>query len=292
VTGNTLAGTWDEAPTRTGPADAGPFEFTLTGDLRSFEGKWRHESDGDWYPGGWSGACTAGPCLQNGAGAPGRPQPVPTGPTAPAPLPVTPRSQSPQVGVLTSYAAPKPLGVVALAVPVLGASVAQVSGEVSLARENRAKIDDADFTFGIQPSHANVQRAARLCFLMLFAESRTDTAIDWGTRIEGCVKVVARVLQRAEELRKRRPPASAGPAQAGRCRVVAVPLRGHRGRSPLKVGCARTASGMRVTIRTRTRGRSLNAVLGDSAELIVGRSRRVPARPGDRVNVLWQTGSR
>jgi hypothetical protein len=62
VTGNVLKGRWDEAPTRAGPNDAGPFEFTLSG--RTFTGRWRHDGDADWA-GTWSGTCSSGPCLGN-----------------------------------------------------------------------------------------------------------------------------------------------------------------------------------------------------------------------------------
>jgi hypothetical protein len=62
ITGNVLKGRWDEAPTRAGPNDAGPFEFTLSG--KTFTGPWRHDGDSAWA-GTWTGTCTAGPCLDN-----------------------------------------------------------------------------------------------------------------------------------------------------------------------------------------------------------------------------------
>lgn len=39
VGGNVFAGTWNEAPTRTGPNDAGPVEFKATRDGKSFKGR-------------------------------------------------------------------------------------------------------------------------------------------------------------------------------------------------------------------------------------------------------------
>ena len=54
VSGNTLRGTWSEAPTYAPLNDAGDFEFTLSDDGKSFTGKWRYGSDGDWN-GDWTG---------------------------------------------------------------------------------------------------------------------------------------------------------------------------------------------------------------------------------------------
>ena len=41
VEGNVLSARWDEAPTRAGPSDAGPLQFTLAPDGQSFAGTWR-----------------------------------------------------------------------------------------------------------------------------------------------------------------------------------------------------------------------------------------------------------
>jgi hypothetical protein len=68
VSGNVLKGRWDEAPTRQGP-DAGPFEFKLSADGRSFTGTWRHESNPTEPLGDWHGSCSAGACLMNGQAA-------------------------------------------------------------------------------------------------------------------------------------------------------------------------------------------------------------------------------
>jgi len=65
VTGNTLEGRWDAAPSRKG-ADAGPFKFTMGESGRSSTGTWRHESNPTEALGSWNGTCTGGPCLQNG----------------------------------------------------------------------------------------------------------------------------------------------------------------------------------------------------------------------------------
>jgi hypothetical protein len=54
ISGNVLKGTWSEAPSYAPPNDAGDFEFTMAADGRSFSGRWRYGSSGEWKP--WSGA--------------------------------------------------------------------------------------------------------------------------------------------------------------------------------------------------------------------------------------------
>lgn len=70
VTAKVFKGRWDEAPTRKGPNDAGPFEFTMSSDGKSFTGRWRHDGDAGWA-GNWNGTCTRGLCLDNVAGGEG-----------------------------------------------------------------------------------------------------------------------------------------------------------------------------------------------------------------------------
>lgn len=66
VAGNLLKGRWSEAPTYSGPDDAGPFEFKLTAGGKSFDGRWNYEGRGLAKGSGWSGSCAAGPCATNG----------------------------------------------------------------------------------------------------------------------------------------------------------------------------------------------------------------------------------
>ncbi len=53
VSGNTMIGTWAEAPSYAPPSDAGDIEFTMSSDGKSFSGKWRYGSEGNW--GNWEG---------------------------------------------------------------------------------------------------------------------------------------------------------------------------------------------------------------------------------------------
>ena len=62
VSGRVLRGKWDEAPTRTGPGDAGDFEFTMSADGKSWTGRWRYAREGAPWGTDWRGTCTRGAC--------------------------------------------------------------------------------------------------------------------------------------------------------------------------------------------------------------------------------------
>jgi hypothetical protein len=53
VSGNTLTGTWSEAPTYNPPDDAGDFVFILAPDGKSFSGNWRYGSGTGKWDGSW-----------------------------------------------------------------------------------------------------------------------------------------------------------------------------------------------------------------------------------------------
>jgi len=220
----------------------------------------------------------------------------PAAPTLPKP---TPASAQPALGATTSYTAPKPLVPLALRLP--GECVRQSAGqraddsaptacrvEVSLTRAKGPRIDDPGFITAVEPSDRNTLRAAKVCFLLLLDKGAKLDPGGAPASFARCVDVVSRILQRDEELRRRREAPSELLARAGGCRSVAVPPRRASG-LPLRVTCARTRTGLRVTIRSAIAGRSLPSALGRSPRLIVGRSRRAAGRPGDRVNVLWTT---
>lgn len=56
VKGKKLVGTWSELPTYNPPDDAGDFEFTMSEDCKSFQGRWRYGSAGGWNT--WNGKRT------------------------------------------------------------------------------------------------------------------------------------------------------------------------------------------------------------------------------------------
>jgi hypothetical protein len=206
-------------------------------------------------------------------------------------------SATPALGETTSYAAPKPLVPLALRMPsqcvrpAAGTRSHQAAPtacrvDVSLARGSGLKIDDPGFIAAAQPSDENLAKAGKVCLLLLLdSPSFFSSSPSFGR----CVEVVSRILQRDEELRQRRRPPTELVAHARGCRSVAVRPRRARGPLPLRVTCARTTKGLRITMRSAVAGTSLGSVLGRSPRLIVGRSRRAAARPGDRVNVRWTT---
>ena len=49
VEGDTLSGTWQEAPSRQASTDAGEFVLKMAADCQSFDGKWRYASGDTWY---------------------------------------------------------------------------------------------------------------------------------------------------------------------------------------------------------------------------------------------------
>jgi hypothetical protein len=53
VSGNTLTGTWSEAPSYNPPNDAGDVVFTLAADGKSFSGNWRYGSGTGKWDGIW-----------------------------------------------------------------------------------------------------------------------------------------------------------------------------------------------------------------------------------------------
>ena len=61
VSGSVLTGRWDEAPTRTGPSDAGPIQFTLAPDGQSFTGTWRYDGDDPSVVRTWDGTAAGLP---------------------------------------------------------------------------------------------------------------------------------------------------------------------------------------------------------------------------------------
>jgi hypothetical protein len=58
ISGNKLIGTWSEAGTYAPPNDAGDVELTMSEDGKSFTGKWRYGSTGNYNSSSWTGTRT------------------------------------------------------------------------------------------------------------------------------------------------------------------------------------------------------------------------------------------
>jgi hypothetical protein len=316
VSGSTFSGTWDEAPTRAGPYDRGYFEFTLTADPKTFDGRWRNLDDVDWR-GGWDGTCTAGDCLANGE-------------TTPAPSPPGfdqahsfPAARPGRAKSITSPVIPGRAAVLGMQLAFTGplgqavpsvTPVAAVNQPPGLTRKQLQDLLD----------RRAFARAFEICYVFGDYEPDVIEDLESGTAgrvvgsqgafiltreheaFERCVEVLYRLL------RPRVPPEpqpgarSTGAQAAGAgCGVRALPLvlRKERGsgrvtlgvgsrgqaRPRLKVECANTADGaLTVTVRPRKRSARLRDVVGRRLRLGVGRPRAgPPARAGDRLNVTW-----
>jgi hypothetical protein len=221
------------------------------------------------------------------------PAPTPASPAAPALPALTPRSILPRIGVLTSYAAPRPRGTVVLGFPKFPANVNSATVDLVLTEPGGKNVDDPDFIAAAEPSDSNVAKAVRICVVLLYGDKIEIRVFGhFLPRFARCASVVARILQRSEELKQRRAKkGSVGAAQSGRCRSFTIRPRRSRARSPLAATCTRTNGGMRLKIRSSSPGRSLRSAAGAAPKLIVGRSGRVAAVPGERVNVTWRTST-
>ena len=151
-------------------------------------------------------------------------------------------------------------------------------------------INDPEATFAtdLQVSDANIDKGFHVCKIL--ALSGPDDFVVRGKTFAQCVLVVARILQRDEDIRRRRgrmPSEHIAHAARG-CSVQSARLAGaSRRAAPAAVTCRRLAKGLRITIRSARRGRSVGSVVKPSSKLIVGRSGATAYRAGDRVDVLW-----
>lgn len=233
------------------------------------------------------------------------PPPTPTKPTGPR---IVPRSTRPVPGVVTSYAAPHPGSAIELPYPTTGCTApttnaleaaAPAGGECSvdifLKRKDGTAIHDADADYGTQLelSGANLNKAYKLCLVYAIDAVPTKIGIDAVAfrPFYTCVLTVARILQRAEDLRRRREgtPFEYVSNAAHSCLTRRIRLRGVRTRPvPLKVLCRRNATGTRLTFRAARKGLTIGSLILPSSKLIIGRSDAVGFRPGDRVDVLWK----
>ncbi len=232
---------------------------------------------------------------------------TPTGPAVPARprTGVVPRTTRPVPGVVTSYAAPRKGRVVALPFPATGcnppaatnarptATPAGGECEVDIFLRRRAGdvIDDREATFGVdlRVSDENVDKAYHVCKILSI--SGPDDIVARGRTFAQCVLVVSRILQRNEDIRRRRAqtPSEVTAHAARGCRARTVRLAGARRGAPgVLTTCRRTAKGLRITLRPALTGTTVGGLIRPASKLLVGRSGSVPSRPGDRIDVIWR----
>lgn len=226
-----------------------------------------------------------------------------TPPAKPAAPRLTPRAVRPVPGVTTSYAAPRPGSVFVLPFPRSGCAPPATASaleaatpeegdctvDIFLRRKGGDVIDDPEATFGtgLEVSEGNLDNAFHICKIL--AISGGDDIVLRAQGFARCVLVVARILERRDEIRRRRQRPSEYSAHAIRpCRSATVRLAGARRRAaPVLVTCRRTAKGLRITFRSARAGRPVGSLIKPSSKLIIGRSGAAPFRAGDRVDVRW-----
>jgi hypothetical protein len=195
--------------------------------------------------------------------------------------PVSPLSTQPQIGQTTTYRAPAPGKSVGVPLPKVGRDSTELGALINF-------VDDKGYPLPRPPAaalDAIYARADRICFLLIWSEYDEEEDSVSGLDFLTCSVTVAKVLVRAEQLRRRRGQGLSARAAQRAC--SAQTLR-RKARARLRVSCARTATGVRVTIRPRSSKQTLKSALaGARLRLIVGRGGAGAASAGDRLNVRW-----
>jgi hypothetical protein len=219
--------------------------------------------------------------------------------TCPAPLPLTPSTSRPRAGVTTSYAAPQdfthPVTIPAVAIQPNDVSA---TVEIGMSSNTGKLLSETDFLAAV--SRQNVGKASRICDIYLIENTVLDKTEEnvlshldlLFNQYPRCVSVVSQILERAEKLHSKSPTPEAIDATAP-CRSGSARRKG-AGAAPVRLSCARTRAGVRITIRPKVRGAKLRSVIGSSPSLIIGRLRSTtePVQAGDRVKVRWTTSTR
>ena len=141
---------------------------------------------------------------------------------------------------------------------------AQPHGRGRTTHANGVKIKD--LITGIFPE--NARKALQICDVYSIEDAKDDKGDgeDSNSSVYTCAAVVAVILQSAENIANRDPqkpsPIRAHAAAANSCNHIAVRLKSKNKRPRLRVSCTRTRLGIKLTIRSGTRGKSLKSVLG------------------------------
>jgi hypothetical protein len=193
-------------------------------------------------------------------------------------------SVPPKLGVPTIYNAPAPGAVGSYATPKITTRTRSLDGEIGF-------VDDAGNPVAgpsIEAIAAQTKTAAKLCYVLALGSSPAEQNANEKAlglsdpAFTRCVLTVARVLARADEIRKQK--AGGRAAAAGGCLTRSLGPRAAR--TKLRVTCTRTAKGARIKIRAR-HGTLRRALGRHKLKLVVGRS-SIPSGTGNpRLRVLW-----
>jgi hypothetical protein len=220
--------------------------------------------------------------------------------TCPATLPLTPSTTRPRAGQTKSYAAPQAYtDPVKIPTVALGPSTVSATVEIGMSTTLGRLLTDTDFLLGFDEGPYRA-KADRICTIFLIESLTVDSKEDallaeaLTVKYATCRSVVVQILYRADLLKtgKQSPPRAIDATAA--CRFRSARLKGARGAPRVRLTCARTRGGVRITIRPKDRGRKLRSLIGPSPSLIIGRLRSPtePVQPRDRVNVRWTTSKR
>jgi hypothetical protein len=207
--------------------------------------------------------------------------------------PLTPSDRKPKLGTTTSYAAPANYtDAKTLPVPNILSQTPNLTVEAATTHPNGVTMKD--LITGVSPE--NVRKALQICDIYSIEDAKDDEGDGEESNhgVYSCAATVAVILQSAENIANRdpqKPSPIRAHAAANSCNHIAVRLKSNKKRPRLRVSCTRTRLGIKLTIRSGTRGKSLKSVLGSRPRLIVGRLRTSRAiQPGDRLNVRWTRG--
>jgi hypothetical protein len=150
---------------------------------------------------------------------------------------------------------------------------------------------DKDGKYVASPPIAAIQdqasKAEALCYLfgLTIDPAERDAVSEASRKFSACADTVSRILARADQLRMQG--TARAHAAASRCLSL---VRGTKGtRSRLRISCTSTATGARISIRPRAKGKTLRQVLhGHAPKLVIGRS-SIPnaGKAPARVRVRW-----
>ena len=128
-----------------------------------------------------------------------------------------------------------------------------------------------------------VSKAIQICFILGIGPAEREGLTTQGAAYLSCVDTVSRILARADQIQQQ----GAARAHAAGAKCPSV-VRGPKGARPqLRVSCSQTATGARISIRPRLKGKTLAQVLhGRAPQLVVGRS-SIPAGNPTRLRVRW-----
>jgi hypothetical protein len=209
--------------------------------------------------------------------------------------PITPTSEAPKLDVTTDYRAPALGAVGAYPMPTfcpVGRRTARAAASNCGTHEFDGEIRFVDDQGNVLQGpdevalQAQAERAQNVCLIMIYGDWVRNSANTGSiaASFAACVNVVAQVLARADQIKRR-----SGQARAAATACVQQLHASRRGVRPtFLISCTPTGGGMRIKIRPRSKGQSLSKALGGHAlMLVVARSSIASGPTRARLEVRW-----